>query len=76
MSYAHTSVGTGGFELPRDGIEIPVLAHGHEIGRFVLVPTPGVGTSIEERVVAVAIADQVAGVWSSETPQREKESSP
>jgi hypothetical protein len=47
-----------------------VLARGREVGRFVLIPTPGVPTSLEERVVAVAIADQVATVWSPE--QREE----
>jgi hypothetical protein len=58
-----------GFELPDEGVDLPVLARGHEIGRFVLIPTAGVATSLEERVVAVAIADQVATVWSPE--QRE-----
>jgi hypothetical protein len=43
-----------------------VLARGREIGRFVLIPTPGIATTLEERVVAVAIADQVATVWSPE----------
>jgi hypothetical protein len=59
-----------GFELPDEGVDLPVLARGREIGRFVLIPTPGVPTSLEERVVAVAIADQVATVWSPE--QREQ----
>jgi hypothetical protein len=58
-----------GFELPESGVDLPVLARGREVGRFVLVPTPGVPASLEERVVAVAIADQVATVWSPE--QRE-----
>lgn len=59
-----------GFELPGEGVDLPVLARGREIGRFVLIPTPGVPASLEERVVAVAIADQVATVWSPE--QREE----
>jgi Domain of unknown function (DUF4118) len=59
-----------GFELPEEGADLPVLARGREIGRFVLIPTAGVPTSLEERVVAVAIADQVATVWSPE--QREE----
>jgi hypothetical protein len=67
MHYARSDHG-GGFELPRDGVEIPVLARGREIGHFVLVPTEGVGTSIEERVVAIAIADQVGAVWSPLSP--------
>jgi hypothetical protein len=55
--------GRGGFELPADGVELPVLARGQHIGRFVLVPTPGHTASLEQRLVAVAIADQVAAVW-------------
>jgi hypothetical protein len=46
-------------ELPRLGCELPVWCRGQEIGQFVLEPTPGVGVSLEQRVVAVAIADQV-----------------
>ena len=48
-----------GFELPRDGVEIPVRSGAKLIGRFVLLPTPGVGVSVEERLVALALADQV-----------------
>jgi K+-sensing histidine kinase KdpD len=59
-----------GFELPEEGVDLPVLARGHEVGRFVLIPTPGIPATLEERVVAVAIADQVATVWSPE--QREE----
>jgi hypothetical protein len=46
-------------ELPRLGCELPVWCRGQEIGQFVLDPTPGVGVSLERRIVAVAIADQV-----------------
>lgn len=52
----------GEFELPREGAELPVLARGQQIGRFVLEPKPGVGVSLEQRVVAVAIADQIGTV--------------
>jgi hypothetical protein len=55
----------GELELPREGAELPVLARGQPIGRFVLVPTPGAGVSLEQRVVAVAIADQVGAVLAS-----------
>lgn len=49
----------GGFELPAEGVELPVHGRGQPLGRFVLEPTPGVGVTLEQRVVAVAIADQV-----------------
>jgi hypothetical protein len=52
----------GGFELPPDGVELPVLGRGQVLGRFVLDPNPGTGVSLEQRVVAVALADQVGGV--------------
>jgi K+-sensing histidine kinase KdpD len=48
-----------GFELPAEGVELPVHGHGRQLGRFVLIPTPGIGVSREERMVAVAIAGQV-----------------
>ncbi|MBV8979629.1 MAG: PAS domain-containing sensor histidine kinase, partial [Acidimicrobiia bacterium] len=49
----------GEFELPREGVELPVVAAGRTVGRFVLIPTPGVGVSKERRMSAVALADQV-----------------
>ncbi len=49
----------GGFELPAEGVELPVYGRGQPLGRFVLEPTAGVGVTLEARVVAVAIADQV-----------------
>ena len=65
-TFRRTADGRSGFELPPDGVELPVLARGQPIGRFVLIPRPGVAVSLEQRLVAVAIADQVAAVW---TPQ-------
>jgi Domain of unknown function (DUF4118) len=48
-----------GFELSREGVEIPVRSGDHSIGRFVLIPTPGVGISRDDRLIALALADQV-----------------
>ena len=48
-----------GFALPADGAELPVLGRGNVLGRFVLVPEPDTTVTLEQRVVAVAIADQV-----------------
>jgi K+-sensing histidine kinase KdpD len=48
-----------GFELPAGGVELTVLNRGQQIGRYVLDPSPGVGATLEQRVVAVALADQV-----------------
>ena len=63
MRFTHTGHRTG-FELPVDGVDLPALARGQQIGRFVLVPTPGVATTLEQRVAAVAIADQAGTVWT------------
>ncbi|MGH9277088.1 MAG: DUF4118 domain-containing protein [Acidimicrobiales bacterium] len=56
-----------GFELPAGGSALPVFGRGQMLGRFVLEPTPGTGVSHEERVVAVAIADQVGAVLAAPT---------
>ena len=51
-----------GFSLPADGAELAVLGRGNVLGRFVLVPEPNTTVTLEQRVVAVAIADQVGAV--------------
>ena len=61
-------MGRHGLELPADGAELLVLCRGAEVGRFVLVPTPGEGASLEQRVVAVALADQVGAAFVDEPP--------
>jgi K+-sensing histidine kinase KdpD len=45
--------------LPGPELELPVHERGRTQGRFVLTPTPGYPVSLERRVVAMAIADQV-----------------
>jgi hypothetical protein len=55
----------GEFELPPQGVELVVLARGEPVGRFVLMPKPHAGISLEQRVVAVAIVDQVGGAIAS-----------
>jgi len=54
-----------GFELPPEGVELPVYGRGQPLGRFVLDPTAGVGVTLEQRVVAVAIADQVGAALAA-----------
>jgi hypothetical protein len=49
----------GDFALPGPAVDLPVLHRGQRVGGFVLRPDPDVGVSLEQRVVAVAIADQV-----------------
>jgi K+-sensing histidine kinase KdpD len=47
-------------------IELPVYGQGWYRGRFVMVPTPGLGIEFEPRIVAVALADQVGAAISLE----------
>jgi hypothetical protein len=46
-------------ELPAEGIALPVLSRGQIVGRFILDFGPGSGATLEQRVVAIALADQV-----------------
>jgi Domain of unknown function (DUF4118) len=50
--------------LPGPELELPVQTRGQTVGRFVLQPTPGLAVSLQQRVVAVAIADQVGPALS------------
>jgi K+-sensing histidine kinase KdpD len=67
---AELRVADGGFALPRDGVEIPVMGRGKVQGRLVLMPKERRGTSVEERVVALALADQLGAALAAETRPR------
>ena len=45
--------------LPGKELELNVQGQGSSFGRFVLEPTPGYPVSVQRRLVAIAIADQV-----------------
>ena len=47
-------------ELPRDGVALPVRVGARSHGQIVLTPTHGRGTTIDQRRVAVALADLFA----------------
>jgi hypothetical protein len=49
-----------GFELPSDGVDLPVSFAGARLGTLVLVPQPGIGVSVDQRRVALALADLLA----------------
>jgi hypothetical protein len=51
-----------GFELPREGVELSVVSRDQTLGRFVLIPSHGVPVSLDERMTAVALADQLGVV--------------
>jgi K+-sensing histidine kinase KdpD len=55
----------GAHEMGLPGHEVQLRAYnqGREVGRFVMEPTPGWPVSVQQRLVAVAIADQVGAAF-------------
>ena len=52
----------GGFALPAGGARLPVVGAGQELGSLVLVTNPNVAVSLQQRLVAIALADQLGSV--------------
>jgi hypothetical protein len=63
---AHRRWVSGHFTMPGLGVEIPVVARGRTYGRLVLIPDQNVGVSIEERIVAVALVDQLGAALAAD----------
>lgn len=61
----------GEFALPDEGVDLPVLHRGQRVGSFVLTPAPDGNASLEQRIVAVAIADQAGAALGPRRPQPE-----
>ena len=63
------------FELPRDGVTLGVMARGAEVGHLVLQPEPSEhrGVSLEERMVAVALSDQLGAAIMASADERAAE---
>jgi K+-sensing histidine kinase KdpD len=55
----------GELALPPLGVRLPVVGNGHQVGSIVLDPDPEVGVTLEARVVAVAIADQLGAALAA-----------
>jgi len=49
----------GELAIPPLGARLPVVGGGRQVGSLVLEPDPAVGVSVEARLVAVALADQL-----------------
>ena len=56
----------GEFALPDRGAELRVEARGTTFGRFVVVPEPEFGASLEARTVAVMLVEQLATAFATE----------
>ena len=65
---AELRVASGGFALPAEGLELPVMGRGQVQGRLVLMPREDHGTSVEERVVALSLADQLGAALAAAPP--------
>jgi hypothetical protein len=62
--------GTDGlFVLPEYGVQLPVLEAGREVARLVLIGDPAVAVTLEDRVVAVALADQLGSAFAMARPE-------
>ena len=55
----------GELALPPLGVRLPVVGGGHQLGAMVLDPDPAVGVTLEARVVAVALADQLGAALAA-----------
>ena len=51
--------------FPGPAVELLVQGQGQTFGRYVFNPTPGQAVSLERRVVAVALADQVGAAFAA-----------
>jgi hypothetical protein len=54
--------------LPRDGVEVLVFARGVELARLVLLAAPDTAASLDQRVVAVALAGQLGAAMAVADP--------
>jgi K+-sensing histidine kinase KdpD len=59
---------SGGFTLPADGVELAVIARGRQVARLILLGDPTVAVTFEERVVAVALANQLGSALAIADP--------
>ncbi len=55
------------FALPREGLELPVVGGGRELGRLVLRPGTNSHASAEQRRAAVALADELGVVLAADS---------
>jgi hypothetical protein len=55
----------GGLVMPEYGVQLAVVEGGREVARFVLIGNPNVSVTIDERVVAVALADQLGSAFAA-----------
>ena len=53
-------------ELPPTELELPVRLGRHSVGRFLVVPTPGVIVPFDHRIVAVILTDHLAAALVSD----------
>jgi len=59
-----------GFLLPTGGLAIDVVGRGRPLGQLVLEARPGTAASLEQRIVAVALADELGLALASEDLQQ------
>jgi hypothetical protein len=55
----------GEFALPLGGVELPVVGAGTQLGRLVLEARPATPASIDQRMVAMVLADELGATMAS-----------
>jgi len=60
----------GDFVLPTGGVELPVRGRGRDLGRLILYTYDATPASVEKRLVAVAIADELGVTLASGSATR------
>jgi hypothetical protein len=55
----------GEIALPPLGVRLPVVGGGRQVGSIVLDPDANVGVTVEARLVAVALADQLGSALAA-----------
>jgi hypothetical protein len=68
QSRHHRFALSGGLVLPSTGVGLAVWGRGVVMGQFVLLPAPDTGVTVEQRLMAVAIADQVGAALAVTPP--------
>jgi K+-sensing histidine kinase KdpD len=59
--------GVGTMGLPGHRVDLVVAGYGRTFGRFLLTPRPGRPVSFDRRIVATALADQVAAAFVADS---------
>jgi Domain of unknown function (DUF4118) len=67
VAFGGLNWGVGTMGLPGRQVELVVSGYGRTFGRFLLTPRPGHPVPFDRRIVAIALADQVAAAFVAQS---------